>query len=650
MSYWLGEMIPKMEEQLYPDDSLDNAITNGTAGKIRANPGVRFDKIPLKFDIETLDLLLAYAYEDKSRLITRASLINLKNLVDMCNMNLYRNNQSLKIRIDFLKLLLEAKLENGLDNKKLLLNYAIENCEYKELVREEVIPELNKLKLNSRAIQHLNGFIADRLIYGFMYAYKDEVFRIYEDMESNNFKTLKDLTKLFKLLLNDLVYDIRNAENYKRENITLDLSNGNFENIVTQIVEKLQDPNNKLKTGSQALNFLLNGGFEATRSYLFYGITGIGKSVLLLNLCVWILNFNKIKTKDEGRRAAVLYITQENSIAETVERLFNMLVTGDDIRDYSPSEVVHLLRTKGQLILKNKDDIDFIVKYYDDKEISTMDLYSIIDDIEDTGREVIVLIHDYIERIRSSRNHTELRLELAEIANDYSVLAKRLDIPVIGAGQLNRKGSDIIDSALEANRTDLARLLGKGTISESYGMLKNLDSAYIIHKEMDLEGNEYITFLDMKHRSRAGKRKEWSKYLAHPLDPKNGIKLLDDLHLDKPLSKTTLDDRAQDLNIIKRSKSLRELKNLRKESVEIIDDDAIMNFKFLGDAIKKRKEIEQKTDKITDKKADNKFNKIVSTYNEQYKRNINGFINITESANRHYVRNSNGFINIIAKK
>jgi len=403
----------------------DDINTTGIIGKIKPNPGIRFDKIPLKFDIETIDLLLAYAYDDTNKSITRASLINLKSLIDMCNMNLYRNNQSLKVRIDFLKLLLDAKLENGLNNKKLLLNYAMDNCEYDELVREEIIPELNKLKLNSRAIQHLNEFIADRLIYGFMYSYRDEIFKIYENMESNNFKALKNLTKEFKDILNDLVYDIRNAENYKRENITFDLTSGNFENIIIQTVEKLLDPNNKLKTGSQAINHMLNGGFEASRSYLFYGITGVGKSILLLNICVWLIKFNKIKTKDENKRATVLYITQENTISETIERLFNMLVTGDDIRSYTPSEIIHLLRTKGELILNSKDDIDFVIKYYDDKEISTMDLYSIIDDIEDSGREVIALIHDYIERIRSSRNHLELRLELAETANDYSVLAKR---------------------------------------------------------------------------------------------------------------------------------------------------------------------------------------------------------------------------------
>jgi replicative DNA helicase len=618
----------------------DNAIMNGTSGKIAANPGLRFKSIPLKFDIETLDLLMAYAYDDSSTFITRASLINLRSLIDMCNMSLYKTNQSLKTRFEFIKLILEARLDTGLDNRKLLLSYAMERVDQKELVREEILPELIKLKLNSRAIQHLNTYITDRLMYGFMYSYKAEIFKIYENMESGNFGTLRDLTQEFKGILNDLVYDIRNSENYKEENMTIDLSEGNFENVVMQLVARLQEPGNKLKTGSQAVNMMLNGGFESDRSYLVYGLPGIGKSVVLLNFCEWIRVHNVIKPKDPTKRPAILYITQENSLAETIERLFNMTVSGDDIRDYTPAEVAHLLRTKGQLILKGKYDIDLIIKYYDDKEISTVDLYSIIDDVEDTGKEVIALVHDYIERIRSSQNLPDIRLELAAVANDYSVLAKRLHIPVIGAGQINRKGSDTIDSGVEANRADLVRLLGRGAISESWAMLKNLDAAFLIHKEMDEEGNEYITFLKIKFRGNPGKKKKklFESYVAHPFDPENGIKLMDDLHLDSPLSKLTLDDSLKDLDVIKKSKSLREKRELKRpnktETIEQIEEEPqVMNFKVIEEAIRMRKKMEVKTEKVTDTKAEKEFEKVFSAYIDseefEYKRAQSGFIHLS---------------------
>lgn len=615
----------------------DQSVMNGTKGKITPNPGVRFKKVPIKFDVETLDSLLAYAYTENSAFLTRAALINLNSLIDMINMNKYKNNQQMKARIDYLKLLLEARLEVGLDNKKLMANYALDKCEYPELMREEILPEINKLKLNSRAIQYLNGFIADKLSYAFMFAYKDEMFRIYEDMESGNYQTMKELTMTFEALLTDLLYDIRNTKNISDETLFMDLSDGSFEQVVESAVKKLKDPSNKLITGSQALNILLNGGFEAGRSYLIFGLTGIGKSVVLLNILVWLKKYNKVKArKDPSKRPAILFITQENSVTETIERLFNMLITGDDIRDYTPSEVIRLLREKGELTLKTDTDVDILIRYYDDKSISTTDLYSVIDDIEDTGREVIALIHDYIERIRSSRNHTELRLELAEVANDYSVLAKRLNIPVIGAGQLNRKGSDAIDIAMEANKSDLVRMLGKGAVSESYGMLKNLDTVIFIHREMDEDGNEYYTFLDNKSRSKKRKKggSEWSNYLAHPLDPENGIKLLDDLHLEKPLSKRSLREELSDTSVSKKNKSLREVQkfnplNKKDEETETIEDEFnMLDFKFLEkDSLKARKIMKFKE---SDEGAiETQFNETLAKHTDSfYGRDDNGYIKL----------------------
>lgn len=619
-------------ESLIDCTVYSDAVLNGTAGKLTANPGIRTKKIPLKFDIETLDMLAAYAYEE-SPYITRAALINLKSLIEMCNMSLYKNNQSLKARIDFIKLVLDAKLQNGLNNRKLIISYIMERVEQKELTREEILPELIKIKLNHRAIQHLNGFIADRLIYGFMYSYKTEIFQVYEDMESGNFSSLRNLAVKYKALISDLLHDIRTSEAFTDNQMTFDLSDGNFENVVAQMVTKLKAPGNKLKTGSQAMNEMLGGGFECGRAYLFFGLPGIGKSIVLLNMCEWLRVHNRLKPKDSSKRCAILYITQENSLAETVERLFNMTVTGDDIREYTPAEVIQLLRTKGNLMLKDKDDIDFIVKYYDDKEISTIDLYSIIEDIEDTGREVVALIHDYIERIRSSINHPEIRLELAAVANDYTVLAKRLNIPVIGAGQISRKGSDIIDSAMEANKADLVRSFGRSVISEAWGMLKNLDGAYFIHREFDSAMNEFITFFDIKHRARKDrKKKRFENYMAHPLDPDNGIKLLDDIHLDIPLSRTTLNDATKELEILKRNQSLRDKQDMKNNTTntEEIDTDNIIDFKFLGDALKRRKKVD-KLDTIDESKLESKFNGLINKYIEfdtDYTRNDNGYIKL----------------------
>jgi len=627
-------MMDIIEENLPHEYPEDTNISKGTVGNVKPNPGVKYKKIPIKFDIEILDLFLAYAYDVDNQFITRSALNNMYTLIMMCNKNLYKNNPALRARIDLLSHMLEARLHMGFDNKKILMNYALENCENSNLAREEIIPEFNKIKLNSRMTQYLNSYVVDRLIHGFVFSYKDELFEIFEDLESHNYKNLSQINHRIKEVLTNLLFDIRNAENFSDDTTTLDLTDGSFEDKVKQIVKKLRDPSNKLITGIQALNIMLNGGFEKKRSYLFFGLTGVGKSVLLLNLLIAIKKCNLVKPKDPSKRPAALYISQENTVDETVERIFNMEVTGDDIRNYTPSEVAKLLRTKGELSLKTEEDIDIIIKYYDDKEISTLDLYSIISDIEDTGREVIVVIHDYIERIRSSKNHQEIRFELAEVANDYSVLAKRLEIPVIGAGQFNRKAADAIEG--DSNKYDIGRLLGKAHVSEAYAILKNVDSAIAINKEIDDNGYEYMTFKNMKQRtSRSKNRKnKFSDYFAHPLEPENGIKLMYDIHLDEPLSRETLDELKAEKDVISRGRpKKREVKELptKTQTNEVIGGDVVKDFNFLGEIINGRKAVQEKVEKRTQNiDEEKKLDTIFKNYNkdDKYVRNEKGFIPI----------------------
>ena len=48
------------------------------------------------------------------------------------------------------------------------------------------------------------------------------------------------------------------------------------------------DGSTKLKTGIQAINRSLNGGFENDRCYIYLGLPGEGKSSTLLNLTLQI--------------------------------------------------------------------------------------------------------------------------------------------------------------------------------------------------------------------------------------------------------------------------------------------------------------------------------------------------------------------------
>ena len=58
--------------------------------------------------------------------------------------------------------------------------------------------------------------------------------------------------------------------------------------------------------------------------------------------------------------------------------------------------------------------------------------------------------------------------ELKNITNELKTLAKKLDIPVITAQQLNRSASGVIDAAIQNNKEDVTRLVGRDAVAGAW--------------------------------------------------------------------------------------------------------------------------------------------------------------------------------------
>jgi replicative DNA helicase len=115
-----------------------------------------------------------------------------------------------------------------------------------------------------------------------------------------------------------------------------------------------------------------------------------------------------------------------------------MTVTTEDICNYILKQVIKMLKETGELVLKDDEDIDIVIKYYPNRSIDTNDLYTIVEEIEDDNKEVIALILDYIKRIRPAEKSKDEKEELKNVTNELKNFANEKDIPVITAHQLNR--------------------------------------------------------------------------------------------------------------------------------------------------------------------------------------------------------------------
>lgn len=498
------------------------------------------EKIPLKLSIDTLNIILAYVIKE-SDTINRGCLMNVRRLFGIIDQRVYQNDYQLIARFKFIQRALDAKLDDYIENPTVIL----ESCRSKKYadVEDEIIEDVCDLNLKANDIKYVTNMINDKLSCAFLFKYKDPLNELLLRLENGEYESFKKIKKSFKREITGLLTEIRKVENLELSDSVFSLTDELFDASVSKTVKKLQATKNTLKTTIRYLNDMLNGGFEASRIYTFLGLSGGFKSGTLLNMAYAIRMANTYyKTKDPLKRPALLYITQENSVEESVDRLFSLCVadnTKDMLKNYTPKEAIKLLKTKGRMKLTKEHNIDIIIEYKAPGSITAADISAEIETLEEEGTEVICLIHDYLKKLKSIQLASDQRIELGYCVDDLKALAVEKEIPVITATQLNREAVKTVDAAAECNKTDLARMLGIGNVADSWSIIENSDWVAIVNRERQLrEDKLYLTFKRMKIRYGTDKSID---YFNQPFYP-NEFGLVNDIELDKPASKIFLSE------------------------------------------------------------------------------------------------------------
>lgn len=519
-------------------------------------------KVDINFDLNALNLMCSYILSE-NRNIRRSHLINMRNLFDILDVSLYQNDIEKMKRFNFIRKGLEARILHNLKDPYIVVKYINGG-----IIDDDVIDLKNFTSMSNDELIWINQTISEALKYAFIYNDIDRMIDICTRFKAADYRSRGAIVQEFEMLVQEIQSKFRRSRVENLSEMTFTLKDGFFDEVVKDIHEQLSNPCNRLVTGMQGINELLGGGFESTRVYMLLGATGVGKSVTLLNLAYQIKKYNKnYKAKDPTKIPVIVYMTMENTVRETVERLFNLTVSPDiDMTKYSPDEVIHLLRTEGELYLTDESPIDIIIKYVPDKSVDTSYLYTMTEDLEDEGYEVICLIQDHIKRIRSCYPSSDIRLELGAIVNEFKVFASIKDIPVITNSHLNRDAAKTIEEGSRANKADLTRMLGRSNIGESMLMLDNLDCAFIINTAYDAQANKYMAFKRIKIRYKATHR----DYLNQPFIQGNDIKLVEDYYSAVPVFKDSLQSSVEESNLY--NNGLNNTKSKYQNNIKDIDD------------------------------------------------------------------------------
>lgn len=458
-------------------------------------------QLDINLDLRTLDIMCKCLVTDNQN-VRRGQLINLRNLIYLINPVNYENDPEKAKRVSFIKKGIEARLEFNLTDPFMIVTHI-----YGGILDGEVVDINEFTGLGGAEIAWMNNMVSEALKFSHVYNNVDSLLELCTRIKSADYGSKAAIVAEFEKAINNIQNDFRRSKNEDQTEIVFSLRDGYFEDIMYDTYNTLSSPRRKLVTGMQGMNELLGGGFENGRCYVYFGLPGEGKSSVVLNMIYQLKKYNRdYRTKDPTKRPCIVLLTMENTVTESVERLFGMATGRANMTELSPEGAIKMLREEGELYLTDDSPIDIIIKFKPSNSVDTSYLYTLTEDLEDQGMEVIAMFQDYIGRIRSTERLQDTRLEYGAIVDEFKTYAEIKDIPIITVAQLNRDASKHIDEGRKASKSDLVRLIGRSNISESMLILNNIDAGFLLAPEVTNTGERFLGIQRIKIRYNAGNR------------------------------------------------------------------------------------------------------------------------------------------------
>lgn len=519
----------------------------------------------VRFDLIELDLICNYILSDNAN-IRRSNINNVKKLMEYMDMSLYADNKEALKRIEFIIKGANVRLNQHIDKKDMIIRSI--NGGFGTAPSNVVTREITDLE-----VDWINQTVSECLRYLVIASKAEEGIAILTKFLSTDYKDRGNIVGEMEEFVKQFNNEFRRTKVETSDDQVFNL-NTNQNGMLIDAYAGANNTYDRLQFGSIALNTITGGGVYNGRTYLLLGLPGEGKSSTLLDMALQIKKYNKnYICRDKTKKPCVVLFVMENSIRETIERMFSM-VTRKDMREVPTiEEALEMFRKS--LSITPDDPIDVIIKYRPNLSEDTSYLYTIYDDLADEGYEVICMIQDYIKRIRSVEGSFggDLRMQMGAIMNEFKTFATLKNIPVITASQLNRTASSSIDEARVKNKNDLVRLIGRSNVGESNLIIENADWVGLLAPEEDDEEIRYLGLNRVKSRYYiSGEQVVFAPYVL------NTIKLVEDLEADMPSMKLSLKNKEFEDNMAYRNGSMNSKKIM--ECIEKGDPIKLVNGSF----------------------------------------------------------------------
>ena len=283
-------------------------------------------------------------------------------------------------------------------------------------------------------------------------------------------------------------------------------------------------------TGERGLNSLLSPGLVSGSLYVYQGLPGNYKSGMLLDGHVSACKYNSHIVQALGdKRPISMYITMENSLEQTISRLWAILYPTADMSMFTVDEVCDMIK-------KELESTGWrsVILYYGYRTKSTADIANVIRMFNTDTTQVAVLFFDYIKRVRPARTDASAtaseKTELNSILNEFKAMAIEFNIPVATGHQLNRVAQAQIDGLQNGGFGGKSvEALKRSNTGSAFEVVEVADCIIGVNIESDGE-SKYIIWKAMKQRDKDDKENISYDAVRHPFISVNSFALRHDIN------------------------------------------------------------------------------------------------------------------------
>lgn len=550
---------------------------------------------PVVFGIDDVLMNMFCSYVlCKNKNVHRYSITNLNKLVNSIDPNNFGDNQIMLVKFQFLRLSLASRI-SGLSGE-LILSDISRKMDIRGLVGDPYfLRELNNDEVTyvEKTIgQFLNTLTFDSKI--------DNILRICNSYKQANYIQRDALLGDFREVLKETMTEFRrNDANENSSSTRFRLSSIN--DSMQDIHDYITNPSYKLITGMQGMNGLLGGGFQKTRVYCFFGMSGEGKTTTLINLFYQVWKYNKgFKTKDPTKKPCIILFTMENLIIEYICSLFNILTRGKNIKNVESAEAAMQEFKDRKFEYMGDDDIEILIDFKPGRSKDTSYCYQLIEEMEDEGFECIAFFMDYLMRIKPVEYTGDSYADLGIVTDEFKTCAMLKDIPFITASQLNREAAKIIDEGRDKNQANIIKRLGRATIGDSIQIDRNLDAVIILVPEVSPTGERFMAYKLTKKRYEIFTNK---LSIYQPFYGPTTIALVEDIYETKPAFKESLARDPEeiresfgDVDRVSINQTIKSLSSLSSASHELIKQPGLVKIE------KEEKQVSLSVDTLVESK------------------------------------------------